>query len=121
MVTGDVVEVLAPVLRERAELPHHFSTFFILRRFLITGKIADINRDIPVKRRRAILSTLLGLPNPIGERLPFAGNVSTHMSIADRPEPELFWLITFGRNRWREWQGTSRGQKTAARGTRSIC
>ena len=70
MIARQVIEVLAAVRLGRAELPHHFLTFRIVRRALVAGKIAEMQHDVPLKRRSALVAAVFGLPDCLGQALP---------------------------------------------------
>ena len=90
VIAGDVVEVLAAMFCERPELPNEFPAFVIFGWTLVTGEVTDIDRDVPVKRRRAIFPALLALANRIRQRFAAVLEVCFNVRIADGPKTKLF-------------------------------
>jgi hypothetical protein len=56
---------------------------------LVSGKIADIDGDVPVKWRRAFLPPCSEWRYGLGKRFAFSRDVRAHVRIAYGPEAEL--------------------------------
>ncbi len=62
MIARDRIDLLAPMVLERTELPHHLAALRIVRQIPKAGIVAEIERDIPAERRAAKVAAFLGLP-----------------------------------------------------------
>jgi hypothetical protein len=78
------VDLLAPVLAQRAELPHNLETLLVIRQIPQPGIVAEVQGDIPMERRTAELAAALRLPERRGQTLGVTGRRRERHAIADR-------------------------------------
>src|SRR5688500_6349354 len=76
------------MLRGGGVLADDLAAFVVFRRGLAAGKIAHVQRDVPIERRSAVPAALFGVADGFRERLAFAPKVGANVRVADGPKPE---------------------------------
>src|ERR1700730_5333208 len=78
------VDLLAPVLAQRAELPHNREALLVIRQIPQPGIVAEVQGNIPMERRTAELASALRLPERRGQTLGVTGRRRERHAIAYR-------------------------------------
>ena len=66
MVAGQIVKLLALVKSGRAELMPHQFTFIVFGRALIAGRISQVQCDIPLEGRPAVVAAPFAVADRVG-------------------------------------------------------
>ena len=88
MVADEVVEVLARVLGGDAVLPYDFLALLVTRRSLGPRHVADVEHDVPVEGRAALVAAVLRLEDRLGQAAAAVFQVGADVGVAGRPEDE---------------------------------
>jgi hypothetical protein len=86
VITGQIINIFAAMLAHCSILPHNFFPFFVGRRALVSREIAHVQRDIPFRRRPALITASFRLSNRVGKTFALMLHIGSDVRVPHRPQ-----------------------------------